>query len=306
MCVIMRGLAFVLALFLTIPVALATPLEYYETVADLGAESSEFTFLFLFETAPDGSLEYVMPFAIKDMGTSANFGEYKCNYETRTKFSRIFCDFSNVSEGGRALNIKFSSEEAVNNLGEMISFNADIRTPQDVKRMVVKAVLKEGFILIKEPEGTTNVVPYSPKEGKEGSDGRKIFVEWERLEVKRGEGIDVSVNYEKIASVVQTDQNIVFLFIGILILVIAIAVGLGGREKKEMDTSILKQDEKKVFEIINEKGGMCKQRVIVAETDFSKAKVSRLIKDLEERGLIRTEKSGRSKKIYVNTKTETD
>ncbi len=297
----MKFLAFAFALILTVPLAAATPLEYYETVAELGTESSEFTFIFLFEAAPDGNLEYVMPFAIKDFETSANFGNYNCVHESRNEFSRIFCDFSNVSEGGRALNMKFITEDSVNNLGDRIVFAADIRTPQDVKKMLVKTVLNEGLVLIEEQEGSTNLVPYSPKDGEEGSDGRKIFVEWERQDVVKGEGIDVSVNYEKIASTVDTGQNVVFLFIGIFILVIAIVVGLGGREKREVDVSILKEDEKRVFDILKENGGMCKQRVVVAETDFSKAKVSRLVKDLEERGLIRTEKSGRSKKIYVNT-----
>ena len=67
---------------------------------------------------------------------------------------------------------------------------------------------------------------------------------------------------------------------------------------------ILKNDERKVIDIIKERGGMCKQRVIVRETDFSKAKVSRLVKDLEERGLLRTEKAGRSKKVYIKKSSE--
>ncbi|MCK4634435.1 MAG: MarR family transcriptional regulator [Candidatus Aenigmarchaeota archaeon] len=298
----MKIFTFVFALILLAPLAAATPLDYYETVVNLDKEVSSFTFIFLFEEAPDGNMEYLLPFYIKDFKTNANFGNYTCEFLPKSWGSLIKCDFSQVKEGGRALNIKFSTSETIREIEDEILFSVNVKTPQDVKKMILKVILEKGYILIEEPEGSTTKVPYSPKDGNEGSDGRRIFIEWERKDVKGGEGIDVSVTYERILPRVGGNQNIIFLMIGLLILVIIMLVGIRSKGKQYLDTSILKENEKKVIGIIKEKGGMCKQRAIVRETDFSKAKVSRLVKDLEERGLIKTEKEGRSKKIYIKKK----
>lgn len=298
----MKIFTFVFTLILLAPLVAATPLDYYETVISLDKEDSAFTFIFLFEEAPDGNLEYLLPFSIKDFETNANFGNYTCESLPKSWGALISCDFSQVKEGGRVLNIKFTTSETIREIEDEILFSADVKTPQDVKKMILKVVLEKGYILIEEPEGSTTKVPYSPKDGNEGSDGRRIFIEWERKDVKRGEGIDVSVTYERILPRVEGNQNIIFLMIGLLILVIIMLVGIRSKGKQDLDTSILKENEKKVIDIIKERGGMCKQRAIVRETDFSKAKVSRLVKDLEERGLIKTEKEGRSKKIYIKKK----
>ncbi|UCG95845.1 MAG: MarR family transcriptional regulator [archaeon] len=295
----MRFLALILPLVLLTPLAAATPLEYYETIVNLDSDGSNFTFVFLFEQAPDGSLEYFLPFPLKEFETNANFGNYTCDMVPKGEGTSIFCDFGGVAEGGRALNMKFFTPDTLIEIEDKLVFEANVKTPQDVEKMVIKAVLEKGYVLIEEPEEPTTLVPYSPTDGIEGSDGRRIFIEWEREGVKRGEGIDVSVVYESIGPPEREDQNLVFLLIGILILVIAILVGLGSRKRETVDLSLLKGDEKRVMDVVKERGGMCKQRHVVRETDFSKAKVSRLVKDLEERGLIETEKAGRSKKIYL-------
>jgi len=295
----MKALLFAFALIFLVPLASATQLDYYETVIGLDDESSNFTFIFLFKEAPNGALEYPLPFSIKNFETSANFGNYECEARSKDWGSLIICDFSEVKEGGRALNIKFTATKTLKEMEKNIFFNANIKTPQNVGRMLLKVVLEKGYVLIEAPEGSTTLVPYSPSNGIEGSDGRRIFVEWERKNVEKGDGIDVSVAYEKIGPSVSGNQNITFLFIGLLILLIAVLVGTRGRKKESPKLDILKDNEKKVLDIINQRGGLCKQRVIVRETDFSKAKVSRLVKDLEERGLITTEKIGRTKKIYI-------
>jgi uncharacterized membrane protein len=295
----MKTLMSVFALILLIPLASATPVNYYETVVELDSESSNFTFIFLFEEAPNGSLEYLLPFSVKDFETNANFGNYTCDLFQKAWGSLISCNFSQVTEGGRALNIKFVTSDTVNTVENKLFFLSNIKTPQDVDRMFLKIVLNKGYVLIEEPEEPTTMVPYSPNDGMQGSDGRRIFIEWERENVKKGEGIDASVTYESISPIVAGNQNMVFLLIGVLILVIVTLVGIRGRGRQGVEMSVLKEDEKKVMEIIKGRGGMCKQRVVVRETDFSKAKVSRLVKDLEERGLITTEKEGRTKKIYI-------
>ena len=64
-------------------------------------------------------------------------------------------------------------------------------------------------------------------------------------------------------------------------------------------TSVLREDERKIVGILESHEGKVIQKVIVRETDFSKAKVSRLVKNLKERGIIDVEPIGRTTKITL-------
>ena len=61
---------------------------------------------------------------------------------------------------------------------------------------------------------------------------------------------------------------------------------------------VLKQDEKKVVEGLVRHGSGVNQKLIVSESGYSKAKVSKVIKSLAERGIVRFERQGRSNRIY--------
>jgi len=65
---------------------------------------------------------------------------------------------------------------------------------------------------------------------------------------------------------------------------------------------VLTNGERKAMEILLREKGEVDQRVIVKETDFSKAKVSRIINDLIDRGLI--EKISRGRKNLIKLKKE--
>ncbi len=70
--------------------------------------------------------------------------------------------------------------------------------------------------------------------------------------------------------------------------------------------SVLKDDERKVVDFIVEKGETCKQRDIVRATDFSKAKVSRIMLELEERGILSRERVGRTNRVVLNADVKRD
>ncbi len=65
---------------------------------------------------------------------------------------------------------------------------------------------------------------------------------------------------------------------------------------------LLKGDEKVLVDILNKHNGSVNQRVIVRESDFSKAKVSRLVAGLKERGIVDVEILGRTNKVTLKLK----
>ena len=68
------------------------------------------------------------------------------------------------------------------------------------------------------------------------------------------------------------------------------------QEGKKID--ILKGDEQAILKLVMEEDGI-DQRKIQEITDFSKAKVSKIISELEKRGVVRKEQIGRRNKIYL-------
>jgi uncharacterized membrane protein len=67
---------------------------------------------------------------------------------------------------------------------------------------------------------------------------------------------------------------------------------------------MLTGDERRVIDIVAGNGGTVIQRVIVRETDFSKAKVSRIVNGLKNRRVLDIEPRGRTNKIILRIKEE--
>ncbi|MCK4367020.1 MAG: hypothetical protein KAW84_03635 [Thermoplasmata archaeon] len=68
---------------------------------------------------------------------------------------------------------------------------------------------------------------------------------------------------------------------------------------EQMALRLLEGDERRVYRKVVEAGGEILQKDIVSEVPFSKAKVSRIIDKLEERGLISKERHGYTNKIVL-------
>ena len=69
--------------------------------------------------------------------------------------------------------------------------------------------------------------------------------------------------------------------------------------EQELISRLLDGDEKKLFNLILESDGVVLQKDIVAKGIFSKAKVTRLLDKLENRGLVERERYGLTNRIKV-------
>ena len=70
------------------------------------------------------------------------------------------------------------------------------------------------------------------------------------------------------------------------------------RQGMKMILPVLKKDEKSVLEGLIKHGSGVNQKIIVKESGYSKAKVSKVLKSLNERGLVKLERTGRSNRIF--------
>ena len=58
-------------------------------------------------------------------------------------------------------------------------------------------------------------------------------------------------------------------------------------------------EEEEVLEVIRQKGGSCPQKDLYTEFDMSQAKVSLILNNLEERGLVRRFREGRENVVHI-------
>ncbi len=183
---------------------------------------------------------------------------------------------------------------------EYLLFEHQKRVLVPTDKYSLEVILPEGSGIISRDD----LEPFSPEDAVTGSEGRRIFVRWDVDEISLGETRDFSVRYQELdvlSNIFPIDMTTLAI---ILILLISLGISVYFKFKKKEDTissilPLLKEDEKEVLLNIIEKEGECEQRNLVRELDYSKAKISRLVKDLEERNLIKKIKEGRKNRIVL-------
>ncbi len=296
-------LVFLLIALLIIPIASASDLSIYENQVLVDLDKAKYNILLTFENNPEGRIEMPFFFEINNFQHKANFGGYDCNLQKEKWGGKIVCDFENTTGIQRSLVFEFESDLVPKSLESGYLFEINSKTPLNAKKMVLRVKLEEGLVL----SGSSSLKPYSPESGVKGSDGRKIFVEWVKENVVKEDSINANIVFESLPTYksVGPDLSLFYLLFGVIIVAIAVLffyrTRVGGIETA---MTILRDDERKVIGILEELGGKAKQRQIQEKGDFSKATLSRLIKNLEERGLLKTERLGRTNRIYLNKEVE--
>ena len=229
-------------------------------------------------------------------------------------------------------------EKRMNKTIDTFLFEYNIIEPTD--KLHILLIIPAGYGLI---NTTQMQAYYPPNPNICVIDGRRVGVEWTEQNLSIGNSYFFKANYEKISNHVIDDNEdypriykiiMSVVMVGLLCLVILllpsrvkkirekksmipdeddeIAGKIEKEEKKEeekkniedvMLISLLKEDEKKVFDLIcASSGGIGKQREIARATRFSPAKTSHVIKSLSARGLVNIIRQGRTTKIELTEK----
>ena len=172
----------------------------------------------------------------------------------------------------------------------------------NVKNFKLVVFLPEGYVL--SPEGAV------PTSKDILSDGRSVILIWEVLEPIPAElkgDFKVVVFYERLGWYpnIYHVMALLFLIIGGTFYAYRrkkTRIEEVEKEKEVYDKiDILKEDERSILKIIIENNGI-DQREVTRSTGFSKAKVSKILAELEKRGAIRKEQYGRRNKIFLTEK----
>lgn len=277
----------------------ALNLDYYgieSRIHNDGSVSNVIT-LTLNSSVPD--LDYKLRYRIFNAQVESEHAPAEC--ETRvTDTSLVSCTFTDFENYDRIkLKIQFNTKDTVKKVDENYEFAQFIPIESEVSRFFNIVYLPETSTLLTDIPNES----FSPGNGKTLSDGQHIMIYWDREDLKKGEDLYFSVTYKVPVGGVY-DIGIMAVIALLIIFSLGIVYMKTTRKHESMKVimPLLKGDEKVVVDILNKHNGSVNQRVIVRESDFSKAKVSRLVADLKERGIVDVEVLGRTNKVSLKLK----
>jgi len=225
-----------------------------------------------------------------------------------------------------SLNLDLSSAKTIEisyvtkDLLERNDFIASFKAPYNISSLHIELFLPENAILV-EPLSDADIGSGSvyPKPSEAATDGQSITLKWDFSSVLKGEEKSFFVRYKKQASF----SYIIFSVIIVILLVIGFAAFIIRRPKvkespqtKEVEKVVekivekpaeqekgfekhLKEDEEQVVNILKQREGQCEQGTLRVITGFSKAKLSGLLKELEDRKVIHKEKRGKKNLVFL-------
>jgi DNA-binding transcriptional ArsR family regulator len=238
------------------------------------------------------TIHKVSEFSFRFYGNIRNISS---NVNCEVEGELISCKSENVT----AINIQVLSD-VVAKAGNTYNFNIQLELKDDVSRVTSLVTLPIGMIIKDENE-------IFPSGYRTLSNGRNILVYWELENVSSTQPLGFRVKYQSIQPSPEIFNRFYFL---ILLLIIALFfVALYALKKRKVIVKkivrvkpekivmeVLDEYEKKVYEIVRE-AGKIKQNEIVEKTGFSKARVSRVLKSLAEKKLVKVEKRGRTNMV---------
>ncbi len=193
---------------------------------------------------------------------------------------------------------KFHGYDTISNFEGLQIFSQRFPITELVDKITITAKLPLGTAVVEQSKiSGTGLQRFEPVWGKEGSDGRRIYVIWERSSPKLGEAINVSIIYEQIL-----DNQAGLIMIPAIGAMFIILIYIFRKRFAKDIMPILTDNERKVMEIIIREKKDVDQRSIVRETDYSKSKVSRVLRNLENRGLIERFRKGRTNMVKFKRK----
>ena len=286
----------ILLSFLIFPKISLGKVFYYSVDAEVFQNlSTKFNLILTFEGRRK-DFEMTLPFRTYNFNYETNFPA-ECKMEVE-EISVLKCNFSDGFSKG-TLNLEFWSDDVVKKFRGKYVFDADLSVFENVSSLSIFVKLPERYWL---SEGES----VFPKPDQILSDGKRIILKFSRTDVTAQEPIKIRIYFEGFSS---QGINARYLIV-LIILVFGIMVSIFVTYLKKIRSrgvrliEILDPDERKVINIIKKNGGKVNQKVIVRETDFSKAKVSRLVKNLERRKIVKIERLGRANIIHLKRNIE--
>ncbi len=254
-------------------------------VANLDKDISEITYTLVLLNSGEDVI--VLDLIDKPEGVNVyykdNFENLK--YELNNSHLKIKVDFGKYKQRVVVVKCFFSNLIKIKNGERILAVKQPL--PQNISNFEIIVNLPKGAIL----SDVENSSLIFPEPTNILSDGKRIILNWQ-VDYPR-DNFEIFVDYRMLSLQVNYPIQIV---ISALIISAGFVVFLIKIYNKKVNRIIaigLSHEEKKIYDFIKEKGEI-KQKILLKEFDFSKPKLSKLIRTLEEKNLIEKKPRGRT------------
>jgi len=164
---------------------------------------------------------------------------------------------------------------------------------KNVKNLIFRIKLPEAYGIDRDDVSTIIPEPTYLQ-----SDGKKIIVLWEMKSPSTP--MVFKVKYNSLIKNSGFSSNILLILAALLIVLISLIYIIFNRSSKtkkveiKIPPSLLSEDEMVICDIIKGEGGKIKQKKLSSITGFSKAKITKILTNLEKKELIEREPMGRT------------
>ena len=239
---------------------------------------------------------WIPPTATETFRLSFRGGFHNFNANTDCSLQTTGMSVITCTPKSRSVQIKFETNDFVTRVSESrFYFASNFAFNRDLPLLQTQVVLPDGMILVDKNQTQFQYVVY-PEPLNLVSDGRRITITWQTQNWKANDQLRFEVLYEQIVAPPWFQLRLShFVLFGIAFAVVFAFIYLRYFKKSEkMVLSVLDEYERKVVDILLAAETPVNQKKIVQETNFSKAKVSRVVKSLVGRGLVEVERRGRT------------
>lgn len=281
-----------ITVLLVLPIVHSAGIDKAITTATLEDSTAQITSEYVIVSDKVQNLNLPVPSDVKSVSAALDDESIECKLENST----ALC--GSTKQGTHVFTLKYESKEVLASLQDRQLFKFSEQLPFKTSEYTFVLKLPVGTIIPKEKEADFFL---TPKPAQVLSDGQRIIITWNAT----------NTNNFAVSAVLQPLQEITLpIVIGLIVLGAAVsAVWYYTRKKKPVliKKKIVKpkqeealvprfvENEQQIVKILQEApNNEAWQKYLLEKTGFSKAKLSRIIRNLEERGVV-------VKTIYGNT-----
>lgn len=288
----------ILLLFLFLPNIVYAEVKHLNITVDIQEdETVDFHVTWRFT---DDIKEVILPVEGKVLDVSVEKG--KCSLESNDEKLIVCKPPSPFMVGEITVKARFRVTDMIGKKGNVSYFSMDIPILVKTDNLIITVKLPKGMFISEDV-----LLPLSPSGAVSSIEERRIVESWYLKNMERGDIVPLRIYYEPITVVSPMEQVIMLIksikllvgFIIILVTFFFLFLYRKAKEDRETIMSILNPDERLIVNLITNSGGKIVQRKLVDLSGFSKAKVSRIVSDLCERGLLAKERRGRKNIIKL-------
>ncbi len=300
---LIKLVSFLLIFLVFSSVASAYTFESYMNTVELEEKDSSHTiegFVLIEEKSDQFNLTLIP--RIENLKVFIDEQKRKCDLEEKVGLSILHCSFPEGIVGKHFFKITFSSNYPILDVGNKVLFKSEYNPIAKTEKFTYIVKLPVGYVIPKE-EGKGISFFINPKPDNIYSDGRKIILFWEEKNLNKK--FEVSVFIERLAQPVTKVVLLLILVLAIFGLVSFYLTRKRRKETQETHMPALLENERKIVDALQKaKNRELWQKQLQIQTGFSKARLSRTLRDLEARGIIKKEPVGNTNKICLTREEE--